>query len=102
MSSDGRTVVELIRITDPSTGRDVERLRIKRDGYFLADVRSWDDATKLGVDIEDLRETLGKLPGQQGRSGSLGTIMHCSDRRVRARAPSPASRRHGGQAFDGT
>jgi hypothetical protein len=29
MSSDGRTVVELIRITDPGTGRDMERLRIK-------------------------------------------------------------------------
>ena len=51
------TVVELIPITDPGTGRDVEKLRINRDGYFLADVRSWDDAAKLGIDIADLRET---------------------------------------------
>ena len=56
-SGDGRTVVELIRITDPRAGRDVERLRIKRDGFFLADVRSWEEATKLGVDIADLQAT---------------------------------------------
>jgi hypothetical protein len=30
MSSDGRTVVELIRITDPGAGRDIEKLRINR------------------------------------------------------------------------
>jgi hypothetical protein len=33
-SSDGRTVVEAIRITNPGTGRDMEQLRIKRDGSF--------------------------------------------------------------------
>ncbi len=55
ISGDGRTAVELIRITDPGTGGEVERLRIKRDGYFVGGVRGWEDAARLGLDIADVR-----------------------------------------------
>jgi hypothetical protein len=42
--------VERIQITDPATGRDVERPRITRDGFFVNDVRAWEVASKLGVE----------------------------------------------------
>ena len=75
MSSDAQTVVELIRITDPGTGRDVEKLRINRDGFFLAD-----DAARTTHKARhrrrDPRETRTKLPGpQQGSAGRAAPLV---------------------------
>lgn len=56
ISRDGTTVVECIRLSCTGTGRDGEWLRVKRSGFHLADVRTVDELTGLGIDLADMHE----------------------------------------------
>jgi len=50
-SSDGRWVVERIRLSLTGSGRDGEWLRVSEYGYFAGEVRAWSDlAGYLDVD----------------------------------------------------
>jgi hypothetical protein len=61
MSSDGKWVVALVTLTATGNGRDGDWLRVSHRGFFVGEARDWDGVAGLGVDIADLRETLGRL-----------------------------------------
>ena len=56
VSSDGSTVVEVIRLSC-TNGRDGEWLRVRSRGYHLADVRAVDELAGLGIDLTDMDQT---------------------------------------------
>jgi hypothetical protein len=57
VTSDGRTVVDLITLSATGSGRDGQWFRITCNGWFYAEVRT---CTALGqlVDLAELREVL--------------------------------------------
>ena len=63
ISSDGKWVVVLIRLTAAGNGRDGDWLRVTRGGFYVGEARGWDGVARLGVDISDLRETLEGCAG---------------------------------------
>jgi hypothetical protein len=60
VTSDGRTVVDVISLTLTGTGRDGRWFRIRHDGYFYAEVRTCAELGRL-VNLADLRELLLRL-----------------------------------------
>jgi hypothetical protein len=65
VSRDGTVVVETIRLSGTGPRRDGERLRVKRGGYHLADVRTVEELTGLGTDLADLSERRRPSPPAQ-------------------------------------
>jgi hypothetical protein len=59
VTSDGRTVVDTIRLSLTGTGRDGHWYRIKHDGFFYAEVRTCAELGRL-VNLADLREVLAE------------------------------------------
>lgn len=60
VNSDGRTVVDLIRLTLTGTNKDGEWFRVSRDGWLVGRVRTREQLARL-VDLADLREALRAL-----------------------------------------
>jgi hypothetical protein len=56
MSSDGRWVVELVKLS-ATNGQDGDWLRVTHHGFVIGKARDWDGVARLGVDTGDLRET---------------------------------------------
>jgi hypothetical protein len=55
MSSDGKWVVVLVRLTATGNGRDGGWLRVTHCLLFVGEARDWDGVARLGVDVADLR-----------------------------------------------
>ena len=68
VSSDGRTVVDLITLSLTGSDRDGKWLRVTRDGWFHAEVRTCAELARI-VDLADLRETLACLLSRRRRAG---------------------------------
>jgi hypothetical protein len=56
MSSDGKWVVTLVRLSATGNGRDGEWLRVSHRLFFVGEARDWNGVARLGVDTGDLRE----------------------------------------------
>jgi hypothetical protein len=50
VSSDGSTVVEVVRLTC-TNGRDGEWIRVRRHGFYVGSVRTVGELAGLGVDL---------------------------------------------------
>jgi hypothetical protein len=68
MSSDGEWVVELVRRTATSNGRDGDWLRVTHCGFKVGEARDWDGVARMGVVIGDLREALGPADGAEPKA----------------------------------
>jgi hypothetical protein len=94
MSSDGKWVVTLVRLTGTGNGRDGGWLRVSHRGFFVGEARDWDEVARLGVDIGDLRECLriavrasfrwfcsrfhfGASAASSGSAGDASAMWHC-------------------------
>lgn len=62
-SKDGRWTVELIHLTATSRGQGGEVLRLCRDGFFVAAIRTIAELAGY-VDPVDLEETDGLMPAE--------------------------------------
>lgn len=67
VTSDGRTVVETIRLSLTGTGRDGQWFRIKHNGFFYAEVRTCAELGQL-INLADLRELLARRAAAKGRA----------------------------------
>jgi hypothetical protein len=72
MSSDGKWVVTIVRLSATGNGRDGEWLRVSHRGFFVGEARDWNGVARLGVDTGDLREEALGLQALRRRSGFGG------------------------------
>jgi hypothetical protein len=68
-SADGRWRIDLIRLTATSDNRDGEWLRVHRDGFCVAEVRTVAELNDY-LDLADLEEAATAWPISSYRPGS--------------------------------